>query len=64
MIHAYLIIAHSSKILLKELIKAIDDPRNDIYIHLDKKAKFDISDISTTFSQLYLIPDRIDARWG
>ena len=62
--HAYLIIAHSSKILLKNLIESIDDPRNDIYIHLAKKAKFDISDISTTFSRLYLIPNRIDARWG
>lgn len=62
--HAYLIVAHSSKPLLKELIKAIDDSRNDIYIHLDKKADFEIADISTSHSGLYIITDRIDARWG
>lgn len=62
--HAYLILAHSSKILLKELIQALDDVRNDIYVHLDKKAKFDISDLSTKFSALHVLPERLDARWG
>lgn len=62
--HAYLILAHSSKILLKELIQALDDDRNDIYVHLDKKAKFDISDITTEHSSLYILPKRLDARWG
>lgn len=62
--HAYLILAHSSKILLKELILALDDVRNDIYVHLDKKAKFDISELSTQYSTLYVLPERLDARWG
>lgn len=62
--HAYLILAHSSKILLKELICALDDTRNDIYVHLDKKAKFDISDLVTRYSALYILPERLDARWG
>ncbi len=62
--HAYLILAHSSKVLLKKLIEALDDVRNDIYVHLDRKAKFDVSDISTMFSGLYFLPERIDARWG
>lgn len=62
--HAYLILAHSSKNLLKELIQALDDVRNDIYVHLDKKAKFDISDLSTKFSDLHVLPERLDARWG
>lgn len=62
--HAYLILAHSSKILLKELIQALDDNRNDIYIHLDKKAEFDISDLSTKYSGLYVLPEPMDARWG
>lgn len=62
--HAYLILAHSSKKLLKELIQALDDVRNDIYIHLDKKVKFDISDLSTKYSYLYILPQRLDARWG
>lgn len=62
--HAYLILAHSSKILLKELIHALDDVRNDIYVHLDKKAKFDITDLTTQYSTLYILPERLDARWG
>lgn len=37
--HAYLIIAHNEFELLKLLIRAIDDERNDIYIHIDSKAK-------------------------
>lgn len=52
--HAYLILAHSEKGILKELIQALDDARNDIYIHLDVKAKFDISDLSTNYSGLYI----------
>ena len=62
--HAYLIIAHSSKTLLKELIKALDDDRNDIYVHLDQKATFDVSDITTKHSALYMLSERLDARWG
>lgn len=62
--HAYLILAHSSKILLQELIEALDDKRNDIYVHLDKKAKFDIGDITVKYSNLYILSERRDARWG
>lgn len=36
--HAYLIIAHSEPTLLRKLIELIDDPRNDIFLHIDKKA--------------------------
>ena len=38
--HAYLIIAHNNFNLLKTLLKLIDDERNDIYIHIDKKANY------------------------
>lgn len=36
--HAYLIVAHNNYDLLKKLISLIDDERNDIYIHIDKKS--------------------------
>ena len=40
--HAYLIMAHGNFELLEKLLRQIDDPRNDIYIHIDKKvAHFD-----------------------
>ncbi len=36
--HAYLIIAHNNFELLKNLIELLSDPRNDIFLHLDKKS--------------------------
>ena len=38
--HAYLIIAHNEFELLEYLVKSIDDPRNDIFIHIDRKSNF------------------------
>lgn len=35
--HAYLIMAHHDDYLLRSLIQVLDDPRNDLYIHMDKK---------------------------
>ncbi len=37
--HAYLIIAHSNWKQLQLLLRLLDSDRNDIYIHIDKKAK-------------------------
>lgn len=44
--HAYLIIAYNNREALKKLVRLIDYVRNDIYIHIDKKASdFDIINI-------------------
>ena len=37
--HAYLIMAHGDFKLLKKLLVLLDDMRNDIYIHVDRKVK-------------------------
>ena len=37
--HAYLIMAHDDSAMLKKLLVAVDDCRNDIYVHLDKRSK-------------------------
>ena len=37
--HAYLIMAHDNFYILEKLIQLIDYDLNDIYIHIDKKAK-------------------------
>lgn len=37
--HAYLIICHNNFQILCKLLTAIDDERNDIYVHIDKKTK-------------------------
>ena len=37
--HAYLIMAHHEFEVLGKLVQAIDDKRNDIFIHFDAKLK-------------------------
>lgn len=64
--HAYLIIAHNNFYILKKLIALIDDERNDIYIHIDKKTKnFKKDDFMNICkkSQVYFIK-RISVYWG
>lgn len=53
--HAYLIIAHNELEVLKRLISALDDERNDIYIHIDQKATFDGSELRVDNSKLYVL---------
>ena len=36
--HAYLIMCHNNFKHLSRLVMALDDKRNDIYIHVDKRA--------------------------
>lgn len=65
--HAYLILAHNNFDLLKKLLILIDDNRNDIYIHLDKKlGNFDIQFLkdSVKKSNLYFLDDRVNVKWG
>lgn len=38
--HAYLILAHKNPSQLRLLLSLLDDGRNDIYVHIDKKAPF------------------------
>lgn len=64
--HAYLIIAHNEFYILEKLIILLDDYRNDIYIHVDKKVKnfeFDYYKNIVKKSNLIFV-DRIDVRWG
>ncbi len=64
--HAYLIIAHNEMQTLKKLVLSLDDARNDIYIHLDKKAT-DIDEKEVLSwackSSITLVP-RIKVYWG
>lgn len=64
---AYLILAHGNYLLLKELLKALDSPDNDIYVHLDIKA----GDVDCTpfkevvrYSKLVFIDNRVNVSWG
>lgn len=62
--HAYLVMAHNEPQLLDALLKALDDKRNDIFIHIDAKAGFDYASYKPYFSKIHYIANRIDGRWG
>lgn len=63
--HAYLIMTHADEYLLKVLISMLDDKRNDIYLHVDSKWEtFSPSSLSTQEAGLFILPNRLDGRWG
>lgn len=63
--HAYLIMAHTDAPLLGILLSMLDDERNDIFLHIDKKAKnLNPRVFSTSRAQLFIIEERIPVYWG
>ena len=64
--HAYLIMAHTQPELLKKLLERLDDERNDIYLHIDSKAKdYPISDIAAVLKKSKcIVTERTDVKWG
>lgn len=61
--HAYLILAHNEFPVLQRLISALDDCRNDIFIHFDKKI-LSFPALKTQNAKLHLLTNRVDVRWG
>ena len=61
--HAFLILAHGSFDLLRLLISRLDDERNDIFVHIDRKVKA-LPELHTTRAGLYFTNSRVDVRWG
>lgn len=61
--HAYLILAHDEFGLLQTLIGCLDDGRNDIYVHIDRKVKA-MPELKAERAGLQVLDKRIDIRWG
>lgn len=64
--HAYCIMVHGNWQQLQLLINALDDVRNDIYLHVDKKAVasyLQSGGARTKYSPLTLV-DSMDVRWS
>ena len=61
--HAFLIIAHHEFGILEYLIRLLDDIRNDIYIHFDKKVK-ELPALRVNKASIYIVKKRVDVRWG
>lgn len=65
--HAVMIIAHNQFELLEKLILALDDVRNDIFVHIDAKVRdFDFSHFEslTHYSRVIFTDNRISVTWG
>lgn len=75
--HAYLIMAHGSWEILKTLVSMLDDERNDIFLHIDKKSSLLAADggeapcckeaanaLEVTKAHLFVLEHRVDVRWG
>ena len=64
--HAYLILAHTHLRQLRTLLSLLDDPRNDIYIHIDRKAPFSAKDLEgcCVRSAVQFVEPRISVHWG
>lgn len=64
---AYLFLVHRMTKTLETAIRLLDDERNDIYIHVDAKAKdFPFDEVGSLAKQgrVFFTKQRIDAAWG
>lgn len=63
--HAYCIIAHSDPQQLCNLISLLDDARNDIFIHIDKKVDINKFALPCQYqSNVVFIKKRVRVYWG
>lgn len=61
--HAYLIMAHNQFLVLQELVSALDDERNDIFVHFDRKIR-ETPVLRTRRSRLVILRHRVNVIWG
>lgn len=65
--HAYLVMAHDEPRILELLLSMLDDPRNDIYLHIDRRAG-QLRDLftkhRTRHAGLHILDDTESVYWG
>lgn len=64
--HAYLLIVHEYTFVLETLLKCIDAENNDIFIHIDRKAKYfpiELCKENIKKSKFIIVPG-IEVHWG
>lgn len=65
--HAFLIMAHNEFKILEVLLSMLDDARNDIFLHIDKKSQEmyrQASNIQLKKAGFYLLENPIKVYWG
>lgn len=61
--HAFLILAHGEFEVLEHLVRALDDERNDVFVHIDKRVKVCPS-LKMDKGRLTVLEHRIKTYWG
>jgi hypothetical protein len=61
---AYLIMAHKNPSQIEKLIRRIDHPQFDVYIHLDKKTNIEDYAHLENLNRAYFIQNRLKVTWG
>lgn len=62
--HAYIILAHNEPKLLHILIGLLDDSRNELFVHIDRKADISMfEDLRADKAVLHMLP-RMNVAWG
>ena len=61
--HAYCILVHNEPSIFKTLVSLIDDPKNDIFVHVDKKADISLFQVQLKFSNI-IYSERYRIFWG
>ena len=62
--HAYLILAHNEFAVLERLVACLDDPRNEIFVHFDKKSGRDLPRLDCRRARLHILKHRVAVYWG
>lgn len=65
--HAYMIMVHKNSYTLEKLLELIDNPLNDIFIHVDKKCTdfdFFMYQAIVKKSRIFFLDKRIIVNWG
>lgn len=61
--HTFLILAHNEWEILKILVNCLDDERNDIYVHFDRKVTV-VPELHCEKAGLHVLKDRVTVYWG
>ena len=62
--NAWLILAHNEFEVLQLLLRKMDSPDSDFYIHFDQKVKTLPAIEPLQYGRLFVLEERIDGRWG
>ena len=64
--HAYLIIAHKDDLTYRTLLRLLDDPRNDIFVHMDiKNVDYDVEKVNNYIQNGRIVhTKRTNVTWG